>query len=63
CDLAKICRGGCLGTAYALKEFDEPYCLRAIENKLFSSKQLPIKGKLDSTISVLKNLYHNLIFK
>ena len=63
CDLAKICRGGCLGTSNALKEFDEPYCLRAIENKLFSSKQLPIKGKLDSTISILKNLYHNLIFK
>jgi len=35
CDLASLCRGGCLGTAYALKEFDEPYCLRAIENKLF----------------------------
>ena len=63
CDLAKICRGGCLGTAYALKEFEEPYCLRAIENKLFSSQQLPLKGKLDSTISILKNMFHNLIFK
>jgi hypothetical protein len=52
-----------LGTAYALKEFDEPYCLRAIENKLFPSKQLPIKGKMDSTISILKNMFQNLIFK
>ncbi len=63
CDMARICRGGCLGSALALNEFDEPYCLRAIENNLFSSKQLPIKGKLDSTISILKNMYHNLIFK
>ena len=63
CDLAKICQGGCLGTAFALKEFDEPYCLRAIENEFFSSKQLPLKGKLDSQISVLKNMIHNSIFK
>ncbi|GAI59661.1 unnamed protein product, partial [marine sediment metagenome] len=63
CNVAKICHGGCLGTAYALKEFDEPYCLRAIENKLFTSEQLPIKGKLDSTLSIFKNLFQNFIFK
>jgi hypothetical protein len=61
--LKKSCRGGCLGTAYALKEFDEPYCLRAIENKIFSSEQFPMKGKLDSTISSLKNMFLSLIFK
>ena len=63
CDLAKSCRGGCLGTAYAIREFDEPYCLRAIENKIFPSKQFPMKGKLDSTISSIRNMFHNLILK
>ena len=63
CDVVNSCRGGCLGTSYAIKEFDEPYCLRAIENKIFSSKQFPMKGKLDSTISSLRNMFHNLILK
>lgn len=63
CNLANSCRGGCVGTSYALKEFDEPYCLRAIENSIFSSKQFPMRGKMDSTFSSLKNMFHNLIFK
>lgn len=61
CDVVKLCQGGCLGTALAIKEFDEPYCLRSIENTLFPSKQLPTKGKLDSTIAVLKSLFHNIV--
>ncbi|MFX0076020.1 MAG: radical SAM protein [Candidatus Hermodarchaeota archaeon] len=63
CEVTSLCRGGCLGTAFALKEFKEPYCLRAIETKLFASKQLPSKGKLDSTISIIKSMFHNLPFK
>ena len=63
CDVAKSCQGGCLGTAYGLKEYDEPYCLRSIESKLFSSSQLPSKGKLDSTISLFKSMIHNIINK
>ena len=37
CNFAKECKGGCLGTRIAFNSFDEPYCLRAIENKLFQS--------------------------
>jgi len=49
-----------LRTAYALKCFDDPYCLRAIENKLFASERLPIKGKQDSTLSIFKNFISKL---
>jgi radical SAM protein with 4Fe4S-binding SPASM domain len=63
CDVANLCQGGCMGTKYALKEFDDPYCLRSIENKLLSSKHLPKQGKLDSTISIIKSLFHNIAYK
>ncbi len=60
CDLVNNCKGGCLGTMYALQYNNSPYCLRAIENKFFSKKNLPLKGKLDSSISKLKNIYKAL---
>ncbi|MFX0042854.1 MAG: radical SAM protein [Candidatus Hodarchaeota archaeon] len=60
CDLVNDCKGGCLGTMYALKYKNSPYCLRAIENKFFNDKETPIRGKLDSTVSKLKNLYKAL---
>ncbi len=63
CDLVNSCKGGCLGTAYALKCFDYLYCLRTIEKELFNLEQLPIRGKLDSTFSKFKNLYYNLMIK
>ena len=63
CDVVNLCQGGCLGTAYAINEFDEPYCLRAIENQLFSSNHLPLKGKLDSTVSFMKSMLHTIRFK
>ena len=63
CDLVKSCKGGCLGTAYALSCFDQLYCLREIEKELFNLEKLPIRGKLDSTFSKFKNLYHNLTYK
>lgn len=63
CNFSKECKGGCLGTRIALKCFDEPYCLRAIENMLLDSQKLPIRGKLDSFISKYKNLYSNILFK
>ncbi len=63
CDLVNSCMGGCLGTAYALNCFEDPYCLRSIEKKLFNLEELPIRGKLDSTFSKFKNLYYNSIFK
>ena len=57
CDLVNECKGGCLGTAYSLKTHDTPYCLRAIENELYNCRNSSIRGKLDSTISKLKNFY------
>ncbi|KKM21670.1 hypothetical protein LCGC14_1633120 [marine sediment metagenome] len=63
CDLVKSCKGGCLGTANALKCSEDPYCLRAIEKKLFNLEQFPVRGKLDSTFSKFKNLYYNFIVK
>ncbi|KKK72398.1 hypothetical protein LCGC14_2904280, partial [marine sediment metagenome] len=35
CEMVKKCKGGCLGTRIALNSFTKPYCLRAIEKKLF----------------------------
>ena len=63
CDVVKSCRGHCLGTAYALKDFEDHYCLRTIEKELFNLEQLSIRGKLDSTYSKFKNFYYNLIIK
>ena len=63
CDLVNSCKGGCLGTAYALGDFDGLYCLRTIEKELFNLEKLPIRGKLDSTFSKFKNLYYNLLNK
>ena len=63
CDVVKLCKGGCLGTAYAIRSFDNPYCLRSIENKLFNLDQMPIRGKLELTLSKLKNLYYKSIIK
>ncbi|MFX0180598.1 MAG: radical SAM protein [Candidatus Hodarchaeota archaeon] len=60
CDLVNDCKGGCLGTMYALQYIKSPYCLRAIENKFITNKNLPMRGKLDSAISKLKNMYKAL---
>ena len=60
CDLFKDCKGGCLGTMHALQYKNSTYCLRAIENKLYNTKNFPIRGKLDSAMSKLKNLYKAL---
>ncbi|MFX1277562.1 MAG: radical SAM protein [Promethearchaeota archaeon] len=56
CDLLDECKGGCLGTMYALQYKDIPYCLRAIENKFSNNENISFRGKLDSKISKLKNL-------
>jgi len=61
CNISKDCKGGCLGTRLALNCYDEPYCLRAIENVLFNSQTFPLRGKLDVIVSRYKNLYHRLI--
>ncbi|MHA2399951.1 MAG: radical SAM/SPASM domain-containing protein [Promethearchaeota archaeon] len=63
CNLVNSCKGGCLGTAYALECFDDPYCLRSIEKNIFNLEEFPIRGKLDSIFSKLKNLSYNLTFK
>ncbi|MHA1193008.1 MAG: radical SAM/SPASM domain-containing protein [Promethearchaeota archaeon] len=60
CDVSKSCLGGCLGTALALKEFEHPYCLRAIENDMLNFNSLSLSGKLDSLYSKIKNLYDGL---
>ncbi len=56
CDLANDCKGGCLGTSLALKSFESPYCLRAIENTMINHKLMPINKKVDTTISKLINI-------
>ena len=61
CDLAMECKGGCMGTSLALKYYDDPLCLRAIENVLFNKKKLPKSSKLDTTISKYRNLYHKIM--
>ncbi len=61
CDISKDCKGGCLGTSLALNCYDDPYCLRAIENVFFNSQKFPLRGKLDVIISRYKNLYHRII--
>lgn len=61
CDISKDCKGGCLGTSLALNCYDDPYCLRAIENVFFDSQKFPLRGKLDVLISRYKNLYHRII--
>ena len=63
CDLIKSCKGHCLGTAYALKDFEDNYCLRAIEKDIFNLEQLSIRRKLDSAYSKIKNYYYNPILK
>ncbi len=61
CDMANECRGGCLGTGYAINSHDSPYCLRAIENTRFNSQIFNIKGKMDSILSKYKNLYSKIL--
>ncbi|MFX1410594.1 MAG: radical SAM protein [Promethearchaeota archaeon] len=61
CNINKDCKGGCLGTQLALNCYDEPYCLRAIENVFFNSQTFPLGGKLEAIISRYKNIYHRLI--
>ena len=63
CDVNKECKGGCYGTSYALKSYDNPYCLRSIENKLSMPDNMPVRGKLNVYISKYKNLYKKIISK
>lgn len=63
CDVNKECKGGCYGTSIALKSYDEPYCLRAIENQSSLPDNLPLKGKLNVYFSKYQNLYKKIISK
>ncbi|MFX1463979.1 MAG: radical SAM protein [Promethearchaeota archaeon] len=63
CKMFKKCKGGCLGTKIALNSFDNPYCFRAIEKKLFKNKSMPFRWKIDPKISRYKYLYQNYLFK
>jgi len=63
CKMFKKCKGGCLGTRMALNSSDNPYCLRAIEKKLFKNKSLPFRWKIDSKISKYKHLYQRVLLK
>ncbi|MFX1573293.1 MAG: radical SAM protein [Promethearchaeota archaeon] len=63
CKMFKKCKGGCLGTKLALNSFNNPYCLRAIEKKLFKNESLPFRWKIDSKISKYKYLYQKIILK
>ncbi len=61
CDMVNECKGGCLGTRYALNSEDSPYCLRAIENVRFNSKIFKVKGKMDTVLSKYKNIYSSIL--
>ncbi|NVM36520.1 MAG: radical SAM protein [Candidatus Lokiarchaeota archaeon] len=63
CKMFKKCKGGCLGTRLALNSSNKPYCLRAIEKKLFKNESLPFRWKIDSKISKYKNLYQRVLLK
>ncbi|MFX0038028.1 MAG: radical SAM protein [Promethearchaeota archaeon] len=61
CDMVNECKGGCLGTKYALNSDNAPYCLRAIEDLRFDSKMFKIKGKMDSILSKYRNIYSKIL--
>ncbi|UCC19798.1 MAG: radical SAM protein [Promethearchaeota archaeon] len=63
CKMFKKCKGGCLGTAIALNSYDNPYCLRVIEKKLFKNEEFPFRWKIDSKISRYKYLYNKFLMK
>jgi len=63
CKMFKKCKGGCLGTRLALNSFHNPYCLRAIEEKLFKNGSLPFRWTIDSKISKYKYLYQKILLK
>ncbi len=54
CNKNDLCRGGCLGTRLSLNDYDNPYCLRAIEKKIFKFKQIPIIGRFLSPYKMKK---------
>jgi len=61
CDMVNECKGGCLGTRYALNSHEAPYCLRAIENIRFNSQIFKVKGKMDIILSKYKNIYSKIL--
>jgi radical SAM protein with 4Fe4S-binding SPASM domain len=56
CDVATECKGGCLGTSLALESYDNPYCLRAIENCLLIHNKSFNRPKYDAKIAKFNNL-------
>ena len=63
CEMVKKCKGGCLGTAIALNSFENPYCLRALEKKLFKNNYIPFRWKINSKISKYKYLYNKMFLR
>ena len=63
CEVNKECRGGCIGTSRALKSYEDPYCLRAIEDSLSTPNNMPFRGKLNIQLSKYKNLYKKILTK
>ncbi|MEE9377816.1 MAG: radical SAM protein [Candidatus Lokiarchaeia archaeon] len=61
CDFVNQCKGGCLGTKYAINSQDAPYCLRAIENTRFNSKMFKVRGRMDSFLSKYKDFYSKIL--
>ena len=56
CDVFTECKGGCLGTSLALESFEEPYCLRAIENSFIAQNNNPRRAKFETKKARLNNL-------
>ena len=61
CDIVNQCKGGCLGTKYAINSQDAPYCLRAIENTRFNSKMFKVRGRMDLFLSKYKDFYSKIL--
>jgi len=60
CRMFNRCKGGCLGTAISLESYENPYCLRAIEQNMYKKNKLPFRWKMDSKISSFKYLYNKI---
>ena len=63
CKMFKKCKGGCLGMKVAINSVKNPYCLKAIEKKIFKDDYIPFRWKINSKISRYKYLYQKILLK
>lgn len=56
CNVSVDCKGGCLGTRLALRSFEKPYCLRAIEDSTTVKNKFQKNSKSEIKLARLYNL-------